>query len=237
MIRLGITGTDTGVGKTVVGCGLARAFVRRGRSVIAMKPIETGVEFDDPSRDGALLAGAAGHEDLLEATAPIVLPDPVAPLVAARRANFPLKLNALAATMEKVSAGRDVLIVEGAGGLLVPVTVEETYATLFRRWSLGVIVVAVNKLGVINHVRLTCAACRTAGLRVYAVVLNQPEHRTIDSSVDDNPAVIAELEKVPVIGLPRLAGGYDVDRAASAVEQRGLVDLLLAATDHRTLIV
>jgi len=237
MIRLGITGTDTGVGKTVVGCGLARAFVRRGLSVIGMKPIETGVDFNDPSRDGALLARAAGHEDLLEATAPIVLPDPVAPLVAARRAKFPLKLNALAGTMEKVSAGRDVLIVEGAGGLLVPVTAEETYATLFRRWSLGVIIVAVNRLGVINHVRLTCAACRSAGVPIRAVVMNQPEHRTLDSSVDDNASVIAELEKLPVIGLPRLPGGYDLGRAATAVEQSGLVDLLLAPTRHPTTTV
>jgi dethiobiotin synthetase len=235
LIRLGITGTDTGVGKTVVACGPARAFVRRGLSVVAMMPIATGVAFTDPSRDGARLASAAGHEDLLEATAPIVLRDPVAPLVAARRTNALLELNALARTMEKVSAGRDVLIVEGAGGVLVPVTEEETYATLFRRWSLGAVVVAVNRLGVINHVRLTCAACRAKGLAIHAVVLNQPEYRTMDSSVDDNQAIIAELEAVPVISLPRLAGAFDVARAASAVEQSGLADLLLSTTHPTTI--
>lgn len=237
MIRLGITGTDTGVGKTVVACGLARAMVCRGLDVVAMKPIETGVAFDDPSRDGALLAQAAGHEHLLEATAPIVLRDPVAPLVAARRTNTVLQLNALDGAMEKVGAGRDALIVEGAGGLLVPVTAEQTYATLFSHWSLGVIIVAANKLGVINHVRLTCAACRAEGLPINAVVLNQGEGLNGDSSVDDNPSVIAELEEVPVVVLPWLAGGYEVDRAASVVEHSGLVDLLLAVTDHSTTIV
>ena len=237
MIRLGITGTDTGVGKTVVACGLTRALVRRRLDVAAMKPIETGVAFDDPTRDGALLARAARHEHLLTTTAPIVLPDPVAPLVAARRTETVLTLATLDRAVEQASADRDALIVEGAGGLLVPITAEETYATLFRRWALGVIIVAANKLGVINHVRLTCAACRAEGLPIYAVVLNQTERLNGDPSVDDNPSVIEELEEVPVVVLPWLADGYDVDRAASAVEASGLVDLVLAVTDHPTTIV
>ena len=237
MIRLGITGTDTGVGKTVVGCGIARAMVRRGLRVAAMKPIETGVAFDDPARDGVLLARAAGHEHLLTTTAPLVLRDPVAPMVAARRTNTVLELNTLDRAAEHASAGRDALLVEGAGGLLVPITDEETYATMFRRWSLGVVVVGANKLGVINHVRLTCAACRDEGLLVHAIVLNQPERSNGDSSLGDNPSVIAELEEMPVIVLPWLAGGYEVGRAAAAVETSGLVDLILAAADHPTTIV
>ena len=232
MIRLGITGTDTGVGKTVVGCGLARAMVRRGIAVVAMKPIETGVAFDDPTRDGALLARAADHEHLLKTTAPVVLRDPVAPMVAARRTKTGLALSALDRAVEQASADRDALIVEGAGGLLVPITADETYATLFHRWALGMIIVAANKLGVINHVRLTCAACRAEGLPIHAVVLNEAERVSGDASVDDNPTVIEELEAVPVIGLPRLPGGFDVDRAASAVEASGLVDLVLAVTGH-----
>jgi len=238
MIRVGVTGTDTGVGKTVVGCGVARALVRRGLSVVAMKPIETGVAFDDPGRDGALLAAAGGHEHLLKTTAPIVLRDPVAPLVATRRANTTLTLSELDAAFEQVGAGYDALIVEGAGGLLVPITAAETYATLFRRWSLGVIIVAANKLGVINHARLTCAACRTTGLTVHAIVLNQTlAADDADASVDDNPSVIAELEEIPVVVLPWLSGGFDMERAAAAVETSGLVDLVLATADHPTTTV
>jgi len=233
MIRVGVTGTDTGVGKTLVACGLARALVRRGLSVVAMKPIETGVEFDDPARDGALLAAAAGHEHLLKKTAPIALRDPVAPLVAARRANTTVTLSDLDGAVELMSAGHDALIVEGAGGLLVPITTDETYATMFRRWSLGVIIVATNKLGVINHVRLTCAACRTEGLPVQAIVLHQTAAAdSSDSSVDDNPSVIAELEEIPVIVLPWLIGEIDADRAAAALETSGLVDLVLATAHH-----
>jgi dethiobiotin synthetase len=233
MIRLGVTGTDTGVGKTVVTCALARGMLGRGLSVVAMKPIETGVAADDPTRDGVRLASAARHEHLLTTTAPVVLPDPVAPLVAARRANVSLDLDTLDSSVKAASVGHDVLIVEGAGGLLVPITSEATFATLFRRWSLGVVVIAPNKLGVINHIRLTCAACRSEGLRVHALVLNQPERpREGDSSVNENASVIAELEKIPVIELPWLANPYDVDRAASHVERSGLIDLVLPAAER-----
>jgi dethiobiotin synthetase len=228
MIRLGVTGTDTGVGKTIVASALARSMVRRGLRVAAMKPIETGVAFDDPSRDGARLARAANHEHLLATTAPLVLPDPVAPLVAARRTHVALDLRVLDDAMKSASAARDALIVEGAGGLLVPITEETAYATLFKRWTLGVIIVAANKLGVINHTRLTCEVCRGAGLRVHAIVLNQLEATDADLSVDDNASIIAELEKIPVVELPWLADPDDVDISASQVEATGLLDVLLA---------
>jgi dethiobiotin synthetase len=227
MIRLGVTGTDTGVGKTIVSCARARAMLRRGLSVAAMKPIETGVPFDEPTRDGSRLAKAAGHEHLLETTAPIVMRDPVAPLVAARRANDPLDLGILDDALTAASAGRDALIVEGAGGLLVPITIDETYASLFRRWSLGVIIVAANKLGVINHTRLTCAACREGGLEIHAIVMNQPQRMAAgDVSVTDNAAIIAELEKIPVVELPWMDDPYDVDHASAEIQRRGLLDLI-----------
>jgi len=232
VIRLGVTGTDTGVGKTVVTCAIARAMVRRRLSVAVMKPIETGVAFDDPTRDGVRLAVAASHEHLLKTTAPVVLRDPVAPLVASRRMGVSLDFGALDDAMEAAAVGRDVLIVEGAGGLLVPITETATYATLFHRWSLGVVIVAANKLGVINHTRLTCAACRGAGLPVRAIVMNQPRRvEPDDVSIGDNASIIAELEMLPVIELPWLIDPFDVDRAASEVERVGLLDLLTDADE------
>jgi dethiobiotin synthetase len=203
---------------------------RRGLAVAAMKPIETGVSLDDASRDGARIARAAYHEHLLRTTAPIVMPDPVAPLVAARRVNTTLHWRALDEAMEAASVGRDAMIVEGAGGLLVPITEDATYATLFHRWNLDVILVAANKLGVINHTRLTCAVCRAEGLRVQAIVLNQTAPAPAnDVSVADNAAIIAELEKIPVVELPWLADPDDVDLSASSVERSGLLDLLMPA--------
>ncbi len=230
MIRIGVTGTDTGVGKTVVSCAIAAALTRRGLRVAAMKPVETGCAFDDPGRDGARLARAAGETRPLSAVAPLVFPEPVAPVLAAELAGAPIDLVALAAAMEGASRGYDVLIVEGAGGLLVPVTAGTAYDTLFARWSLGVVIVAANRLGVINHTRLTLAAARAAGLRVVAVVLNDAGHEAADRSVGDNCRLIRDLERVPVVELPRLAAVDDLDLAAKLAEQSGLVDLIAAAT-------
>jgi dethiobiotin synthetase len=235
VIRLGITGTDTGVGKTLVACGLASAFARRGLRVSAMKPIETGVAANDKQRDGARLVRAAGDARPLEFLAPLTLPDPLAPLVASRLANTPIDIDALDAAVHSASAECDVLIVEGAGGLLVPITEELSFDALFARWSLEVVIVAANKLGVINHVRLTCAAARNAGLSIRAVVLNRVAPSDPDASVADNASVIAELEDVRVVELPWTPDPDDLDVVASLCERSGLGEAVVSDDARLTL--
>ena len=216
MIRLGITGTDTGVGKTVVACAIAAGLRRRGLSVAAMKPVETGVAFDDSSRDGARLARAAGGTHPLSVVAPIVLAEPLAPLAAARRSRSTIDLSLLDHAMRTASIDADALVVEGAGGLLVPITDQVAFDTLFARWKLDVVVVAANRLGVINHTRLTLAAIRAAGLSISMVVMNRlsPDD---ELSMEDNAALIAELEGVRVVELPWLANAGDLDRASEII--------------------
>jgi dethiobiotin synthetase len=227
VIRIGVTGTDTGVGKTVVTCALVAAIRRRGLRVVGVKPIESGVTSDDPTRDGARLSRAAGEIRPLSVTAPLTFPDPVAPLVAARRLGRAIDLERLDASMGEASRGCDVLIVEGAGGLLVPITEDVSYDALFARWTLEPIVVAANRLGVINHTRLTIAACRAAGLRPRAVVLNTLSTLSFDDSVAENARIIRELEQIPVCELPWLPRPDDLEHNASVVEQSGLVELLV----------
>jgi dethiobiotin synthetase len=225
VIRLGFTGTDTGVGKTLVGCGIAAALVRRGLRVTALKPIETGVAANDVTRDGARLARAAGDGRPLALLAPLTLGDPVAPLVAARRAGVTIDLDALDHAIRSAEVDTDVLIVEGAGGLLVPITERVSFDALFARWSLELIVVAANRLGVINHVRLTCVAARAAGLAIRAVVLNRVTPGDADASVLDNAKVIAELENVRVVELPCTPHPDDLDVVADVCERSGLADV------------
>lgn len=216
MIRLGVTGTDTGVGKTVVACAIAAGLRRRGLRVAAMKPIETGVAAADPDRDGARLARAAGGSHPLSVLAPLVFPHPVAPIAAARRVGATIDLALLDHAVRAASADADALVVEGAGGLLVPIDDRTAYDALFARWSLEVVVVAANRLGVINHTRLTLAAARAAGLRIAMVVLNDVSE-TADTSVAENASLIAELENVPVVELPWLANAGDLDRASEII--------------------
>jgi dethiobiotin synthetase len=194
-----------------------------------MKPIETGVTASDPSRDGARLARAAGDTRPLTSVAPITLPDPVAPLVAARRSGTAIDLDSLDEAVRVAEVGCDVLIVEGAGGLLVPITERVSFDALFARWSLELIVVAANRLGVVNHVRLTCTAARNAGLAVRVVILNRTVPGDADTSVADNARVIAQLEDVRVRELPWTPQPDDLDVIADLCERSGLTEVIVPA--------
>jgi dethiobiotin synthetase len=216
MIRLGITGTDTGVGKTIVACAIASGLRRRGLRVAAMKPIETGVAPTDETRDGARLARAAGGMLPLSVLAPLTFPDPVAPIAAAERVGSHVDLGLLDHAVRTASAGADALVVEGSGGLLVPITREAAFDTLFARWELEVVIVAANRLGAINHTRLTIAAVRAAGLTVSMVVLNSLAETT-DTSSRENGSLIAALEDVRVVELPWLADSGDLERASEII--------------------
>jgi len=216
MIRLGVTGTDTGVGKTAVACAIASGLRRRGLRVAGMKPIETGVDANDPARDGARLARAAGSTLPLSMLAPLTYPDPLAPLAAARRVGTVVDLALLDHAMRTASHDADALVVEGAGGLLVPITERVSFDTLFNRWKLDAVVVAANRLGVINHTRLTLAALRAAGITISMVVLNSVAAQT-DTSALENAKIIAELESVSVVELPWLPDAGDLERASELI--------------------
>lgn len=221
MIRLGVTGTDTGVGKTVVTVALVALLRRRGLRVAAMKPVETGVLPGAPS-DGARLRAAAGGDDGPADVCPVTYAEPLAPLVAARRAGRPVDLEALAAAFARLAAQRDAIVVEGAGGLLVPLTEQVSYAELFARWRLGLVVVAANRLGAINHVLLTVHAARAAELRIRAVVLNAVTAEVPDTAAQTNAATLAQLlPDIPVLSWPWLTDISD-DALVTQAEQRGL---------------
>ena len=230
MIRIGVTGTDTGIGKTVVTCALAAALRRRGLRVAALKPVETGASFDDPARDGRRLLRAAGDDQPLSVTAPLTFADAVAPLAAARHEGRTIDIARLDDAVRSASLGRDAVLVEGAGGLLVPVTEHASFDALFARWGLDLVIVAANRLGVINHTRLTLQAARAAGLHVRAVVLNELSMNPADASAAENARLIAELERVPVAELPWIARLDDLDAAADLAEHSGLVELIAPGT-------
>jgi len=166
-----VTGTDTGVGKTLVARALITGLRKAGWTLGAMKPIETGVEGDGPL-DAIALRDAAGVTDPLETICPQQFALPAAPNVAAAAENREVDLAAIDAAYERVTAGRDLVIVEGAGGLLVPIRDDWTMAELARRLGLPLLIVARARLGTINHTALTLAVAASKKLPVLGVVIS-----------------------------------------------------------------
>jgi dethiobiotin synthase len=152
--------------------------------------------------DGALLAAATGQAE--PRTALVRFAAPVAPALAAEREGEAIDLDALVLQIEGVSEGAEVLLVEGAGGLLSPITWEWTVVDLARSLGAAALVVAQDRLGTINHTQLTLSALELAGLHLTGVVLTAPE--TPDASTGTNAAAIARLSGLDeVLALPRLA--------------------------------
>jgi len=179
MSGLLVTGTDTGVGKTVVACALVADLVRRGLNIAVWKPAETGWNPSaEETSDAARLRRAAGSTEPLEAICPYRLREALAPAAAAHLEGVSIDVGHLARVCRERQASSDLLIAEGAGGLLVPIVGRTTYADLARELDLSLLIVAPNRLGVINHTALTARAAAAEGLRVIGFVLNSAESHT-----------------------------------------------------------
>jgi dethiobiotin synthetase len=226
MITFAVTGTDTGVGKTVVSCAVIAACVARGLRVGVMKPVETGVT-DSSQGDSAKLARAAGYDGPGPDVAPYSFAAALAPHVAARAAGVTIDPGRLDAAFGRVQRGCDLVVVEGAGGLLTPLTTDLAFDALFARWQARLVIVAADRLGVLNHVRLTVAAAGDAGLRVQAIVLNAVDPGYRDGSADTNLDVLRELlPAVAVAPFSWLPDVHDTHALAAAAERAGLLAVL-----------
>jgi dethiobiotin synthetase len=233
----GVTGTDTGVGKTIVASAIAAALRRRGDRVGVLKPVETGVPEGTDPPDAALLREAAGATQPIATACPFTFVEPLAPMIAAERAGTPIDLGVLDSAFARVTEEAGVTIVEGAGGLLVPITRDTTYADLFARWRLGIVVVAANRLGALNHTALTVQAAESAGLHVHAVVLNTLAAVPPDlAAVTNGDALRRLMPARTVVTFPYLADPHHIPSLAGAAASCGLLAaLLLALPDaHRT---
>ena len=169
-----ITGTDTGVGKTYTALGIIACAKKNGIDVTAMKPWETGCRRSGkrliPS-DAMRLMKAACMNDI-DTVNPCRFKTPVAPYVAGRLEGRSVCLGTIKRVYRGLSLQHDLVVVEGAGGLLVPITKKYSYADLAKELSLPVLVVSANKLGVINHVLLTVDYIKTHGIPFLGVVMN-----------------------------------------------------------------
>jgi dethiobiotin synthetase len=203
-----VTGTDTGVGKSIVAAAICAAAVARGMSIAAYKPVVTGL--DEPAgewpRDHQLLASAANAGQTPEEVSPYRFGPAVSPHLAAELAGETIDPERLVGAAQAQAERADALVVEGVGGLLVPLAREYLVRDLAGELSLPVVIAARCGLGTINHSLLTIEAARAVALRIQAVVLTPWPDEPSDME-RSNRETIERFGEVPVIGLPRTDPG------------------------------
>jgi dethiobiotin synthetase len=209
-----IVGTDTGVGKTWTGCALARRLRREGHRVIAIKPLETGCSSSSTEEeDGVALALATGQAEPRHAL--LRFREPVAPPEAADREGRAIDFDTLVDEIREHAARADFCLVEGAGGLLSPLTWERSALDLARTIEARLLLVSADRLGTISHTLAALKVIDASRLEMVGVVLTAPQEP--DASTGSNVAAISLLSgQSRVLRMPRLR---DSDEASKHLEE------------------
>jgi dethiobiotin synthetase len=190
-----VTGTDTGVGKTFVTCGLIQAARASGKRWVGMKPFCTG-DLGDVDK----IAAANGHRLPQHHVNPVWFRAPLAPYAAAMVENRAVDVHAVREAYLALAKEFESVVVEGAGGLLVPILEHYDFRDLAADWKLRIILVIANRLGALNHALLTVEAISTRKLPLKAVILNQTDDSE-SLAQQTNPAMLAHLLPMPPICL------------------------------------
>jgi dethiobiotin synthetase len=190
-----VTGTDTGVGKTFITSGLIRFARSKGIDSVGMKPICTG-DNNDVSR----LLEACGSCEPEYLINPVWYRTPVAPYTASIIEDRLIDLDAIHRAFENLARQHSSILVEGVGGIAVPIFADYDFRDLARDLRLSVIIVAANRLGVLNHTRLTVEAIRAAGLRCFFIALNSVQAEA-DFSQATNLSILENLMDVPILAV------------------------------------
>jgi dethiobiotin synthetase len=228
-----ITGTGTGVGKTYVAALIARQLVKIGKRVGVYKPVASGCEVHDEklvSPDAVALWTAAGHPGTLDAVCPQRFAAPLAPHLAARAERRRVDPALLRGGLEYWRARSDFVLVEGAGGLMSPISDDDYNADLAEEFGYPLVVVAANELGTINATLQTLITASTYcpasgevasgessdGLRIAGIVLNAPRHLANDASIDSNADELERRCVPPLLAVVNHNSGFDreIDWAA-----------------------
>jgi dethiobiotin synthetase len=231
-----ITGTDTGVGKTLVSAGLALVLKERGIKVGVMKPIATGCYGSEArlvSHDAVFLMEAA-ENDVPPLICPSRFRNPLAPNVAAAIEKKEINLKHIRDAYEEMHKIYDYVIVEGIGGLMVPITKDYFVANMIRDFQLPIVIVSRASLGTINHTLLTLDAALIRGFDIRGIIFNRIPVANFSLAEITNPKIIHELTNIPILGsLPEM-DDVDVEtcrfgKLKDIFKERVLIDKILQA--------
>jgi dethiobiotin synthetase len=231
-----ITGTDTGVGKTVIAAGIAMALRARGMKVGVMKPVATGCHGTEKNlipQDAVYLLEAAENE-YPALTSPSRYRNPLSPNVAAVLEKKEVDITNILRAYRELQKHYDFLIVEGVGGIMVPLKQNYYVANLVREFKLPVVIVSRPTLGTINHTLLTIDAAMIRGFEIRGLIFNRIP--TVNYSIAEitNPKVVGELSGIPVLGCVPEMDDVDIDscrygRLREVIEERVQIDKILGS--------
>lgn len=196
-----ITGTDTDVGKTAISAGLAGALRLMEYSVGVMKPVQSGAAIRNGklySQDAELLKMAADTQDEDELICPVLLREALAPGIAAEMEGKSIDLDLILKSYRELRRRHDIVIVEGAGGIAVPVKDRFLVSDLILLLGLPVIIVARPGLGTINHTVLTIEYARKCGIHVIGMIISNYHGGLAEET---NPGIISSLTSIPILGI------------------------------------
>lgn len=204
-----VTGTDTGVGKTVVSAALALTLKQSGNKVAVMKPVQTGTDLGG-YLDIEFIQSVIETKYPLDDVCPYRFSHPLAPLVAANLARERIDLERIKSCYYKLASIHDTVIVEGAGGLLIPLTDNYLMSDLASNLGLSLIIVTRPSLGTLNHTLLTVESAKARGLKVMGIVINQfPSHPGLAERT--NPELILKMTGEPIFGILSFDSGISVE--------------------------
>jgi dethiobiotin synthetase len=219
-----VTGTDTGVGKTLISCALLHAFAAQDKRVVGMKPIAAGCNADEQNEDVLQLRAASNMVVGYGQINPYLFLQAVAPHIAAQRAGVVIKFSRIIESYQELAAQADVVIVEGVGGFLVPLNANQNGADLVLELGLPIILVVGIRLGCLNHALLTVGAITTRGLTLAGWVANIVEADM--PMCDENIAALKQRIDAPLFGVVPYMAQPDANVAAGQLE----LECLLSAS-------
>jgi dethiobiotin synthetase len=222
-----VAGTDTGIGKTLVAAALLHAYAGLGHRVLGMKPVAAGAELVAGvwvNEDVAMLRAAGNVQVAPELLNPYLFREAIAPHIAADHKGVRIEIPRIRAAFEALAAQADVVVVEGVGGLLVPLSEHKDAADLAAALDLPLILVVGMRLGCINHALLTMEAIAARGLKLAGWVANRLDPEM--AAYGENLSTLSKRLPAPLLGeLPHMAS-IDPQRAARLLSPQRLTAML-----------
>jgi len=225
-----ITGTDTGVGKTVITAGLAGSMRKLGVNVGVMKPIATGItqKTGFKSLDVGIIVEASRTKDSEDLINPVFLPIPTSPYDATKLLSLPVDIPLILTTFTKLLSIHDVLLVEGIGGIMTPITKNFFVVDMIKAMDIETIIVTRATLGTLNHTMMTYQLCKDFGIKVKGLVINNFDEK--GSAAEKNtPITLHEITGLDILGVVPFIKDYNkIDTMIEMVGKKVDVESLIS---------